>query len=153
MMPGPDKSARRILAFTISSDMMPAVSARPFCADLFDRQVEFAHVLLLHRVPNTFVDVWWASGRSVTVGRAKAVALLTRRRVGGSLFDELGCFLRMRHVGHMAGIHFDRGGMGALRHHALLIWIDRPICGGHHVPSGLGLPGGRRDLVGERVGG
>src|SRR5580658_1738319 len=27
---------------------------------------------------------------------------------GGSLFDELGCFLRVRHVSHMAGIHFDR---------------------------------------------
>src|SRR5580658_11109820 len=54
----------------------------------------------------------------------------------------------------MAGtIHFDRLGMGALRHHALLVRIDRPVCGGHHVPGGLGLPGGVRDLVGERVGG
>jgi hypothetical protein len=42
----------------------------------------------------------------------------------GSLFDELGCFLRMRHVSHMAGIHFDRLGMGALRHHALLLRVD-----------------------------
>jgi hypothetical protein len=25
----------------------------------------------------------------------------------------------MRHVGHMAGIHLDRLGMGALRHHPL----------------------------------
>ena len=33
---------------------------------------------------------------------------------GGSLFDELGCFLRVRHLGHMAGIHFDRLGLGAL---------------------------------------
>src|SRR5580704_15522491 len=46
---------------------------------------------------------------------------------GGSLFDELGCFLRVRHVGHMAGIHFDRLGFGALRHHPLLVRIDRPI--------------------------
>src|SRR5229473_1499913 len=79
--------------------------------------------------------------------------LLTGYRGCGSLFDELGCFLRVRHVGHMAGIHFDRLGMGALRHHTLLVRIDRPVCGGHHIPSGLGLPGGRRDLVGERVGG
>jgi hypothetical protein len=35
----------------------------------------------------------------------------------------------VRHVGHMAGIHFDRLGIGALRHHALLIRIDRPVCG------------------------
>ena len=53
----------------------------------------------------------------------------------------------------MAGIHFDRLGIGALRHHALLVRIDRPVCGGHHVPGGLGLPGGRRNFVGERVGG
>src|SRR5579863_3258370 len=71
----------------------------------------------------------------------------------GSLFDELGCFFRMRHVGHMARLHFDRLGLGALCHHALLIRIDRPIFGGHHVPGGLALPGGRLNLVGERVGG
>ena len=75
------------------------------------------------------------------------------RRRGRSLFDELGCFLRVRHVGHVAGIHFDRLGVGPLRHHALLVRIDRTVCGGHHVPSGLGLPGGRRDLVSERIGG
>src|SRR3984893_11147782 len=61
---------------------------------------------------------------------------------GGSLFDDLCCFLRVRHVGHMAGIHFHRLGLGALRHHPLLVRIDRPVCGGHHVPGGLGLPGG-----------
>src|SRR5271155_916706 len=72
---------------------------------------------------------------------------------GGSLFDEFGCFLWMRQVGHMAGIHFDRLGLGALRHHALLVRIDRPVCGGHHVPGGLGLPSGPRDLVSECVGG
>src|SRR6202166_1771460 len=72
---------------------------------------------------------------------------------GSSLFDELGCFLRMRHVGHMAGIHFDRLGLGALRHHALLVRIDRPVCGGHYVPGGLVLPRGIRSLMGERVGG
>src|SRR6202008_680004 len=41
----------------------------------------------------------------------------------------------------------------ALRHHALLLRIDRPVSGGHHVPGGLGLPGGIRDLVRERVSG
>src|ERR1700722_790536 len=73
-------------------------------------------------------------------------------RRGGSLFNELGCFLRMRHVGHMAGIHLDRLGIGALRHHALLIRIDRSVFGGHHVPGWLVLPGGIRNLMGERVG-
>src|SRR5580693_10139954 len=58
----------------------------------------------------------------------------------------------MRHVGHMAGIHFDRLGVGAFRHHPLLVWIDRSVCAGHHVPGGLGLPCGLRDLVGKRVG-
>ena len=72
---------------------------------------------------------------------------------GGSLFDELGCFLRVRHVGYMAGIHFDRLGLGALRHHALLVWIDRSVFAGHHVPGGLVLPGGVRNLMGKRVGG
>src|SRR5271169_3436906 len=71
----------------------------------------------------------------------------------GSLFYELGCFLRVRHVGHMAGIHFDRRGIGALSHHPLLLRIDRPVCGGHHVPGWLRLPGGIRNLMGERVGG
>src|ERR1700724_1580273 len=32
----------------------------------------------------------------------------------------------------------------------LMIW---GLAGGPHVPGGLGLPGGIRDLVGERVGG
>src|SRR5580704_6524040 len=59
----------------------------------------------------------------------------------GSLFDELGCLLRVRHIGHMAGaVYFDRLGMGALRHHSFLLRIDRPVCRGHHVPAGLGLP-------------
>src|SRR5436305_8775848 len=53
----------------------------------------------------------------------------------------------------MTGIDFDRLGLGALRHHTLLVRIDRPVCGGHHVPGGLGLPGGICDLMGERVGG
>src|ERR1700720_52621 len=66
---------------------------------------------------------------------------------GGSLFDELGCFLWMGHVRHMARFHFDRLGLGALRHHALLVRIDRPVCGGHHVPSGLVLPRGVRNLM------
>ena len=43
---------------------------------------------------------------------------------GGGLFNELGCFVRMRHIGHMARLHFDRLGLGALRHHALLFRID-----------------------------
>src|SRR5271154_169202 len=59
----------------------------------------------------------------------------------------------MRHVGHMAGIHFDRPGIGALRHHPLLVRIDRPVRSGHHVPGGLGLPGRIPDFMGERVGG
>src|SRR5271155_2780521 len=71
---------------------------------------------------------------------------------GGSLFDELGCFLRKRHIGHMARLHFDRLGLGALRHHALLVRIDRSVFGGHHIPGGLVLPGGVFDLMGERVG-
>src|SRR5260370_3504423 len=77
--------------------------------------------------------------------------LLMDGRRGRSLFDELGCFLRMRHVGHMAGIYFDRLALGALRHHALLVRLDRPVCGSHHVPGRLGLPGGTPDLVGKRV--
>src|SRR5271168_1585738 len=71
---------------------------------------------------------------------------------GGSLFDELGCFLRKRHIGDMARLHFDRLGLGALGHHALLIRIDRSVFGGYHVPGGLVLPGGICDLMGERVG-
>src|SRR5580693_2470915 len=40
---------------------------------------------------------------------------------GGRLFNQLDCFLRMRHVRHVAGAaHFDRLGMGALRHHPFL---------------------------------
>jgi hypothetical protein len=53
-----------------------------------------------------------------------SVASLIGRRVGSGLLDELGRFFRMRHVGHMAGIHFNRRGMGALCHHALLLRID-----------------------------
>src|SRR5580698_9403991 len=87
------------------------------------------------------------------LGSVKTCWLLVDMCGGGSLFDELGCFLRVRHVGHMAGIHFDRLGMGTLRHHALLVRIDRPVCGGHHVPGWLGFPGGTRDLVGKRVSG
>ena len=66
--------------------------------------------------------------------------LLFNGRGGGSLFDKLGCFLRMGNVGHMAGIHFDRLGVRALRHHALLLRIDRAIGGRHHVPSRFRLP-------------
>src|SRR6202789_1479259 len=55
---------------------------------------------------------------------------------GGGLFDELGCLLRVGHVGHMAGIDFDRLGAGALRHHPLLLRIDRSVLRGHHVPGG-----------------
>src|SRR4029077_16167761 len=47
---------------------------------------------------------------------------------GGSLFDELGCFLRVRHIGHMAGIHFDRLGIVALRHHPLLTCLHGTSC-------------------------
>src|SRR3984957_20004749 len=72
---------------------------------------------------------------------------------GGSLFDELGCFLRVRHVSDMAGIHFDRLGVGELRHHPLLLGIDRPVGAGHYVKGWLVLPSGIRDLMGERVGG
>src|SRR6266481_8295942 len=72
---------------------------------------------------------------------------------GGRLFDEPGRFLRVRHVGHMARLHFDRLGLSALRYHAFLIRIDRPVFGGHHVPGGLVLPRGIRHLMGERVGG
>src|SRR5271155_5423287 len=71
---------------------------------------------------------------------------------GGSLVDELGCFLRKGHIGHMARLHFDRLGLGAFRHHPLLVRIDRSVFGGHHVPGRLVLPGGVFDLMGERVG-
>src|ERR1700730_7561841 len=70
---------------------------------------------------------------------------------GGRLFDELGRFLRKRHIGHVARLHFDRLGLGALCHHALLIRIDRSVFGGHHVPGGLMLPCWILDLMGERV--
>src|SRR5579862_4142528 len=59
----------------------------------------------------------------------------------------------MRHVGHMAGIHFHSLGVGALRHHPLLVRIDRSVCGGDHVKRGLVLPCGILNLMGERVGG
>ena len=73
-------------------------------------------------------------------------------RRGCSLFNELGCFLRVRHVGYMARFHFDRLGVGALCHHALLIRIDRSVFAGHHVKGRLMLPGGILNLVGEGVG-
>src|SRR5271170_7567194 len=41
--------------------------------------------------------------------------------------------------------------MGALRHHALLLRIDRVVCGGHHVPGGFRLPGRSLNRSGERV--
>src|SRR6202023_2369802 len=96
-----------------------------------------------------------------TLGRRPGAALTTPLgssyrfgfRRSGSLLDELGRFLRVRHVGHMARLHFDRLGFGAFRHHALLVRIDRAVFGCHHVPGGLVLPRGIRNLVGERVGG
>src|SRR5271170_2782809 len=51
----------------------------------------------------------------------------------------------------MARLHFDRLGLGALRHHALLVRIDRSVFGGHHVKGRLVLPGGILNLMGERV--
>jgi len=84
---------------------------------------------------------------------AKTCWLLVDVCVCGSIFDELGRFLRVRHVGHVARVHFDGGRIGALGHHAFLYRIDRPIRAGHHIPGGLGLPGGIRDLVGERISG
>src|SRR6266436_4230766 len=102
--------------------------------------------------PGEPLSAWRPRGWLTNLLTDTASYLWNGRR-GGSLFDELGCFLGMRDVGHMAGIHFNRLGIGALRHHALLVRIDRPICGGHNVPAGLGLPGRRRDLVGERVSG
>jgi hypothetical protein len=51
----------------------------------------------------------------------------------------------------MAARHFDRLGTGALRHHAFLVRIDRPVNGGHPVPAGLGLPCGIRNFMRERV--
>src|ERR1700722_9763818 len=68
----------------------------------------------------------------------RVVTSLTGRPRGCGLLDELGCLLRMRHVGHMAGFHFDRPGTGAFRHHPLLVRIDRSVFGGHHVRRGLG---------------
>src|SRR5580692_11916679 len=58
----------------------------------------------------------------------------------------------MRHVSHMARLHFDGRRLGALRHHALLIRVDRSVFAGHHVPGGLVLPGGLRNRMSERVG-
>src|SRR5580658_1136858 len=58
----------------------------------------------------------------------------------------------MRHVSHMARLHFDGRRLGALRHHALLIRVDRSVFAGHHVPGGLVLPGGFRNRMSERVG-
>src|SRR5277367_1020637 len=71
---------------------------------------------------------------------------------GSSLFDEPGCFLRVRHVGHMARLHFDGLGIGTLRHHPLLVRVDRAVFGGDHVPGGLVLPGGALNRVSERIG-
>src|SRR6202023_1069241 len=94
-----------------------------------------------------------------TLGRRPGAALTTPLgssyrfgfRRSGSLLDELGRFLRVRHVGHMARLHFDSLGFGALCHHALLIRIDRSVFTGHHVPGGLVLPRGILNLMGERV--
>src|ERR1700685_3882925 len=72
---------------------------------------------------------------------------------GGSRFDELSCFLRMRHVGHVAGLYLDRLCLSALGHHAFLVRIDRSVFAGHHVPGGLVLPRGVLYLMCERVGG
>src|SRR3984885_810761 len=58
----------------------------------------------------------------------------------------------MRHVGHMAGIDFDHLGVGALRHHPLLVRINRSVCGSHHVERGFVLPGRILNLMSERVG-
>src|SRR5580698_7794537 len=52
----------------------------------------------------------------------------------------------------MARLYFDRLGLGALRHHALLIRIDRSVFAGNHVPGRFMLPGRVLDLMGERVG-
>jgi hypothetical protein len=57
----------------------------------------------------------------------------------------------MRHVGHMARLHFDRFGVGALCHHAFLFRIDRSVFACHHVKGRLVLPGGILNLMGERV--
>ena len=54
----------------------------------------------------------------------KAGRLLMDGRGGGSFFDELGRFLGMRDVGRVAGIDFNCLRIGALGHHALLLWID-----------------------------
>src|SRR5271156_1223392 len=80
------------------------------------------------------------------------VRLLVDGHRGGSLFNELGCFLRERHKGHMTRLHFNRLGLDALRHPALLIRIDRSVFGRHHVKGGLVLPSWILNLVGERVG-
>src|SRR5277367_4783342 len=61
-------------------------------------------------------------------------------------------FFRERHVSHVARLYFDRLGLGALSHHALLIRIDRSVFAGNHVPGGFVLPGWVLDLMGERVG-
>src|ERR1700733_14491948 len=112
------------------------------------------------RAPAGFVRIGGGSGfERVTLRRwLRATTVLgssyrfnpCRRR---SLFDERGCFFRERHVGHMARLHFDRLGLGALRHHALLIRIDRSIFAGNHVPGGFVLPGRVLCLMRERVGG
>src|SRR5260370_11495998 len=95
----------------------------------------------------------WLSLRRLHFYSPLVERLLTGSRGSGSLFDEFGCLLWMRHIGHMARIHFNCLSIGTLGHHALLVRIDRPVGGRHHVPGGLGLPGGRRDLVSGRGGG
>jgi len=55
---------------------------------------------------------------------SERAGLLIGANGSGGFFDELGRFLRARDVGHVARLHFDRLGIGALRHHALLVRID-----------------------------
>src|SRR5579862_4274997 len=50
---------------------------------------------------------------------AKAYGLRIGVSGHGSLFDEPGCFPRMRHVGHVAGFDFYSRGLGALCHHPI----------------------------------
>src|SRR6202021_2703719 len=56
---------------------------------------------------------------------------------GGRLFNELGCLRRVRHVSHMAGIHFDSLGAGALRHHPLLLGTDGSVLRGANTQGGF----------------
>src|SRR6202035_2849498 len=62
--------------------------------------------------------VVWIGGGPLSSEPGSAGGTHDGRR-GGSLFDELGCFLRARHVRNMARLHFDRRGPCALRHPTL----------------------------------